>query len=78
MTTKTQDRLKKNPHRDAAHLPALDMGIRDIPLSRAFANVKPDPARRCLLNILINTSGFSSKKRPPHEAVYLTGQPVSA
>lgn len=30
------------------------------------------------LNILINTSGFSSKKRPPHEAVSLTGQPVSA
>lgn len=31
-----------------------------------------------ILNILINTSGFSSKKRPPHEAVSLTGQPVSA
>ena len=31
-----------------------------------------------LLNILINTSCFSSKKRPPHEAVSLTGQPVSA
>ena len=52
MTTKTQDRLKKNPHWDAAHLPALDMGIRDIPLSRAFANVKPDPARRCLTEVV--------------------------
>lgn len=31
-----------------------------------------------ILNILINTSGFSFKKRPPHEAVSLTGQPVSA
>ncbi len=48
-------------------------GVPDI--AAAF-RVAPVPG--LILNILINTSGFSSKKRPPHEAVSLTGQPVSA